>query len=82
MPDTTSCDVVILYTSGPGMCGGVITDEPGMISSVDSDSDGQYDLDRDCLWTLVADETRFIKFHVLTFDLELSYTCELDMLHV
>ena len=65
-----------------GQCGGVITDESGTISSTDVDNNGQYDADKDCLWTLMAPEGQFVELNMLTFNLQPSSTCALDFLQV
>ena len=54
-------------------CGGLVnvTDGSKTISSLDANSDGKYELDLNCHWTIVAPEDKIIKLRFTHFDLEL-----------
>ena len=51
--------------------------------SPDTDGDGTYDNDVDCLWTIEAPEDKLIGIEVLTMDIESAYrACFFDFLSV
>ena len=51
--------------------------------SPDTDGDGKYDNDVDCLWTIEAPEDKLIGIEVLTMDIEPGRrTCFFDFLAV
>ena len=54
-------------------CGGLVnvTDGSKTITSLDSNSDGRYETDLNCHWTVVAPEAKIIKLRFTSFDLEL-----------
>ena len=63
-------------------CGGRLTDQHGDITAPDSDGDGFYDLDVDCVWELAADENKLIFFELTHMDIEEEPACGYDFLAV
>ena len=54
----------------------------GWIASTDSDNDGEYDNNQDCLWTLNAEPNHVVLFRVMQLDLEWTHNCEYDYIKV
>ena len=71
-----------ILLGGIPTCGGIQTSSTGLLSSVDSDGTGFYDNNRDCLWTLVAEESKRIELQVLSMDTERDPSCSYDFLEV
>lgn len=63
-------------------CGGVVHSISGQISSPDSDGDGQYDTNVDCLWKIQAPEGQVIRFTLNEVNIEWSESCDKDFLAV
>ena len=59
----------------------LIHDE-GVFVSLDSDNDGMYDHNLNCMWILEAGDSQMVKLHVLGMDIEEDNTCSLDFLEV
>ena len=53
-----------------------------MFTSMDSDNDGLYDANLDCLWTIEADETQIVKLHIQDIDIQDDAICNYDFLEV
>ncbi|XP_069815839.1 cubilin [Dendropsophus ebraccatus] len=58
-------------TLGPGQgCGGHLTNTTGRFSSPDSNADGKYDRNLDCVWTVIAPINQRINLTFSSFSLE------------
>ena len=53
-----------------------------MFTSMDSDNDGLYDGNLDCLWTIEADEAQIVKLHIQDIDIQDDAICNYDFLEV
>ena len=49
---------------------------------MDSDSDGNYDDDLHCVWTIVAPEDHMILLNIMRMDIEEEVNCLMDYLKV
>ena len=54
----------------------------GLLSSFDTDGDGEYDNNVDCRWTIVAASNHEILVRILQMDIEYTIDCEYDYLKV
>ena len=72
--------VVVVYAGSP--CGGNVTAPSGCLSGVDGDNDGNYDIFRECLWTLIAPEDYWIVVQLLFLSLQDNKKCETEKLLV
>ncbi|RWS22052.1 Cubilin-like protein, partial [Leptotrombidium deliense] len=66
-------------------CGGVIENETGVIISPDSNGDGLYEFDLDCIWTILAPEYAVIQLNFQSMDIEASESslnCSFDYLEI
>ena len=59
-----------------------LTGSTAMFTSMDSDSDGLYDANLDCLWTIEADEAQIVKLHIQDIDIQDDAICNYDFLEV
>ena len=65
------------------MCGGLRLEPTGFLRAPDTDADGYYDNDVDCLWIIVAPEDTLIEFEVLQIVIEpATRACFFDFLEV
>ena len=53
-----------------------------MFTSMDSDNDGLYDNNLDCVWTIEASESQIVKLHVQNIDIQFDEICGSDFLEV
>ena len=60
----------------------LFTGETGMFTSMDSDDDGLYDNNLDCVWTIEASESQIVKLHVQDIDIQMDEMCRFDFLEV
>ena len=58
--------------------GGILTASSGYITSIDVNSDGQYDNNLDVLWQILLDRDKVIAFEVLEMDIYMITTSCLD----
>ena len=65
-------------------CGRILETETGVITSPDSDGDGHYDINVDCLWIIKASGSRIIRYRLIGLFLPASPTgaCVYDVLLV
>ena len=60
----------------------LFTGETGMFTSMDSNNDGLYDNNLDCVWTIEASESQIVKLHVQSIDIQRDELCRFDFLEV
>ena len=53
-----------------------------MFTSLDSDDDGLYDANLDCIWTIEAADTQIVKLHIHSMDIQGDDACASDFLEV
>jgi len=69
----------------PHGCGGTLNltaVTTHLLSSVDVDSDGQYEPDLDCAWTVVADDDRIVVLEFNRFEMDDTNTSCSDFVEV
>ena len=64
------------------ICGGVLRNKSGYISSPDIDADEQYDANLNCHWTLIAREGYVIRYTFQLVEIVGSENCQKDSLSV
>ena len=60
----------------------LFTAETGMFTSMDSNNDGLYDNNLDCVWTIETSESQIVKLHVQSIDIQTDEICRYDSLEV
>ena len=63
-------------------CGGTSHNETGWIASPDSNGDGYYDSNLDCLWKIYTTKDHVIGFKIGFLDIENTVECTRDFLFV
>lgn len=78
--------MIIWFLTGPQQgCGGYLTNASYNFGSPDSDKDGKYDKDVECVWVLAAPINKLINFTFDTFELEAAASfqnCQHDYVKV
>lgn len=64
----TGC--VFVFTGPLHGCGGYLTEDNSTFVSPDSDSDGKYDRELNCIWYIIAPENKLIELTFSKFSLE------------
>ena len=70
------------FAGSSAMCGGVLRDKSGYITSPDLNSDEQYDANLNCHWTIQAREGYVIRYIFLLLEIVGSNNCQKDYLSV
>ena len=79
----SSVDINLLCVVDEGtVCGGLVSDNVGFIVPLDSDADGMYDLNTDCLWLFHPRDGYKVRYKIESYNLELSDYCSKDFLRV
>ena len=60
----------------------LLTGPSAMFTSLDSDNDGFYDANLDCVWTIEATETQIVKLQIDSMDIKGGDDCSFDFLEV
>ena len=60
----------------------LLTGPSAMFTSLDSDDDGLYDANLDCIWTIEAADTQIVKLHIHSMDIQGDDACTSDFLEV
>lgn len=75
-----------LFLTGPQQgCGGYLTNSSDSFGSPDSDMDGKYDKDLECVWVIAAPINKLINLTFNTFQLEAESSvqnCRYDYVQV
>ena len=53
-----------------------------MFTSLDSDNDGMYDANLDCVWTIESSDTQIVKLQIDSMDIQEDGDCSFDFLEV
>lgn len=65
------CTGCVFVFAGPLQgCGGFLTEDNSTFVSPDSDSDGKYDRELNCIWYIIAPENKLIELTFSKFSLE------------
>ena len=59
-----------------------ISGSTAMFTSMDTDNDGLYDANLDCVWIIEADELQIVKLHIQAIDIQEDDMCNYDFLEV
>ena len=51
-------------------------------TSLDSDNDGLYDANLDCVWTIESSDTQIVKLQIDSMDIQADGDCSFDFLEV
>ena len=78
----SSVDNLLCVVDEGTVCGGVVSEDVGFIVPLDSDADGMYDLNTDCLWLFHPRDGYKVRYKLESYNLELSDYCSKDFLHV
>ena len=70
------------FTGTSEICGGVLRNKSGYITSPDIDADEQYDANLNCQWTLIAKEGYVIRYTLQLVEIVGSENCQKDSLWV
>ena len=60
----------------------LLTTETGIFTSLDTDNDGLYDFNLDCVWIIEAGEDEFVKMNIQSIDIQEDDVCRYDFLEV
>ena len=60
----------------------LLTKETGIFTSMDTDNDGMYDFNLDCVWIIEAGEDEFVKMNIQSIDIQEDEFCRYDFLEV
>ena len=73
---------ILFFSENIQPCGGELHGSDGVIVPPDSNDDGLYDLNVDCLWTIVVSENGIIRHKIDEYSIEDSNECRKDALRV
>ena len=65
-----------------GHCGGILTDEVGIISPVDRNKNGFYDNNLNCWWAIVAPQHLVVEYGFVDLEIEYHPNCDNDYILV
>ena len=79
---TIGLDIIIFFSGKTEICGEIIYDPSGTIVSPDSNGDGFYDDNANCVWHIAVMEDYVIRYTFEEISVELSKNCEIDKVTV
>ena len=59
-----------MFSETVEICGDVLRDKSGSVTAPDSDSDGQYDKNANCYWTIEAEEGYVVRYRINFVNIE------------
>ena len=74
--------VFLIRISAVGPCGSALKSATGWISPEYYDSNGRYENNLDCWWTIVADDGYMVQLYIIEMDIADINNCSGDYLEV
>ena len=68
----------IIYIDLTGLCGGILTDSEGEITSLSKGDDSVYQNNLDCRWLIISNGKGVVQLTFHRFDVEKHVSCDYD----
>ena len=72
----------IMFIDLMGLCGGILTESEGEITSLNKGDDSVYQNNLDCRWLIISDGEGVVQLRFHRFDVEKHVSCDYDYVQV